>query len=136
MANELLGDPAIASRYQLWFFIYNSGNPIALSAMRLRESLQAARKGVDPEGKDAALDQMVVIGHSQGGLLTKMMVVDSGNRFWNNVTSVPFDQAELDPETRDLACSHDVLQTAAVRDAGDLHCNAASWQLYGEQSHS
>ena len=46
---------------------------------------------------------MVVIGHSQGGLLTKMMVVDSGDRFWNNVTSVPFDKAELDPETRDLA---------------------------------
>ena len=102
MANELLGDPAIASRYQLWFFIYNSGNPIALSAMRLRESLQAVRKDVDPEGKDAALDQMVVIGHSQGGLLTKMTVVDSGNRFWDNVTKVPFDKAELDPETRDL----------------------------------
>ena len=32
-----------------------------------------------------------------------MMVVDSGNRFWNNVTSVPFEEAELDPETRDLA---------------------------------
>jgi len=103
MANELLGDPLIASHYQLWFFIYNSGNPIALSAMRLRESLQAVRKDVDPKGKDPALNQMVVIGHSQGGLLTKMMVVDSGNRFWNNVTSVPFDQAELDPETRDLA---------------------------------
>jgi len=102
MANELLGDPAIASRYQLWFFLYNSGNPIVLSAMRLRESLQAVRRDVDPEGKDGALNQMVVIGHSQGGLLTKMMVVDSGNRFWNNVTSVPFDQAELDPETRDL----------------------------------
>jgi len=103
MANELLGDPDIASRYQLWFFIYNSGNPIALSAMRLRESLVAVRKDVDPKGKDPALNQMVVIGHSQGGLLTKMMVVDSGNRFWNNVTLVPFDQAELDPETRDLA---------------------------------
>ena len=102
MANELLGDPAIASHYQLWFFIYNSGNPIALSAMRLRESLTAVRKGVDPEGKDPALDQMVVIGHSQGGLLTKMTVVDSGTRFWNNVTRVPFDKAELDPETRDL----------------------------------
>jgi hypothetical protein len=103
MANELLGDPMIASRYQLWFFIYNSGNPIALSAMRLRESLVAVRKDVDSDGKDPALDQMVLIGHSQGGLLTKMMVVDSGNRFWNNVSSVPFDQAELDPETRDLA---------------------------------
>jgi pimeloyl-ACP methyl ester carboxylesterase len=102
MGNELLGDSAIASRYQLWFFIYNSGNPIALSAMRLRESLQAVRKDVDPQGKDPALSQMVVIGHSQGGLLTKMTVVDSGTRFWDARTKVPFDKAQLDPETRDL----------------------------------
>jgi pimeloyl-ACP methyl ester carboxylesterase len=102
MGNELLGDPAIASRYQLWFFIYNSGNPIALSAMRLRESLVAVRKDVDPDGKDPALNRMVVIGHSQGGLLTKMTVVDSGDRFWNNLTKTPFDKADLDPETRDL----------------------------------
>jgi hypothetical protein len=67
MANELLGDPAISSRFQIWGFVYNSGNPIALSAMRLRESLQAYRKDIDPEGKDPALDQMVIIGHSQGG---------------------------------------------------------------------
>jgi pimeloyl-ACP methyl ester carboxylesterase len=102
MANELLGDPAIASRYQPWFFIYNSGNPIALSAMRLRESLKAFRKDIDPEGKDPALDQMVIIGHSQGGLLTKMTVVDSGTRFWDRVSKVPFAEAELSPETRDL----------------------------------
>lgn len=44
MANELLGDPAIGSRYQIWGFIYNSGNPNALSAMRLRESLKAFLK--------------------------------------------------------------------------------------------
>src|SRR5208283_2218981 len=102
MGNELLGDPAIASRYQLWFFIYNSGNPIVLSAMRLRESLQAVRKDVDPQGKDPALNDMVVIGHSQGGLMAKMTVVDSGNRFWDNVTKVPIEQAQLDHDTRDL----------------------------------
>jgi pimeloyl-ACP methyl ester carboxylesterase len=102
MANELLGDPNIASRYQLWFFIYNSGNPIALSAMKLRESLSAAVADVDPDGKDQALRQMVVIGHSQGGLLTKMTVVDSGSSFWDRRTKIPFDQAKLDPEMRDL----------------------------------
>jgi hypothetical protein len=29
-------------------------------------------------------------------------VVDSGTRFWDNITGIPFDQAQLDPETRDL----------------------------------
>ena len=102
MVNELLGDPGIASRYQIWAFIYNSGNPIALSSMRLRESLTAFLKDIDPEGKDPALAKMVVIGHSQGGLLTKMTVVDSGTRFWDNFSKVPFDKADLQPETREV----------------------------------
>jgi hypothetical protein len=32
----------------------------------------------------------------------KMTVVDSSDRFWNNLTKVPLDKADLDPETRDL----------------------------------
>ncbi|MFN8628277.1 MAG: hypothetical protein U0587_20175 [Candidatus Binatia bacterium] len=103
MANELLSDSRIASRYQIWLFIYNSGNPIGISAMHLREELVAARKEIDPDGADPALSDMVVIGHSQGGLLTKLTVVDSGTRFWDNISTVPFEQATLSPETKDLA---------------------------------
>ena len=45
---------------------------------------------------------MVVIGHSQGGLLTKLMADNSGNRFWENVTTDPFETVEMAPETREL----------------------------------
>ena len=102
MANEFLGDPRIASRYQFWVFIYNTGNPVALSAMYLREGLEKAVRELDPSGKDPSLLQMVVIGHSQGGLLTKMTVVESGSRFWDARFKVPFEQAKLPAETRDL----------------------------------
>ena len=59
-------------------------------------------KDVDPEGKDPALRQMVVIGHSQGGLLTKMTVVNSGSRFWDARFDVPFEQVDVSAETKDL----------------------------------
>jgi hypothetical protein len=45
---------------------------------------------------------MVMIGHSQGGLLTKLMTINSGNRFWENVTEQPFESVEMAPETREL----------------------------------
>ena len=80
MANTLAADPLLRQRCQLWFFIYNSGNPTAYSAVRLREALQAKLKELDPEGRDAALQQMVVIGHSQGGLLTKLTATDTGDK--------------------------------------------------------
>ena len=102
MVNEFLGDSRIAGRYQFWFFIYNSGNPIPLSAMHLRENLELAFKELDPGGSDAALRQMVVIGHRQGGLLTKMTAVSSGTRFWENISREPFEQADLSAETKDL----------------------------------
>ncbi|HNY29058.1 MAG TPA: hypothetical protein PKH31_16925 [Candidatus Sumerlaeota bacterium] len=102
MINELLTDPGIASRYQFWFYMYKTGNPVSISAMYLRESLETALKDLDPEGQDPALRQMVVIGHSQGGLLTKMTVVDSGNRFWEGTSRKPFEEADLSPDTRDL----------------------------------
>src|SRR3990170_4120642 len=100
--NELLIDPRIAKRYQFWLFMYNTGNPIAYSGMLLREGLLHTVQQLDPEGKDPPLRQMVVIGHSQGGLLTKLTVVNSGSKFWDNVSKVPLEELDIKAETRDL----------------------------------
>jgi len=45
---------------------------------------------------------MIVMGHSQGGLLTKMTVVESGDAFWANLSRKPLDELNLRPETREL----------------------------------
>ena len=103
MANELMNDPVLAQRYQLWFYIYNTGNPIVYSAMGLRESLQRAVRDLDPQGQDSTMRQMVVIGHSQGGLLTKMTVVNSGTRFWDAHSKVPIEQSNVSAAAKDLA---------------------------------
>ena len=100
--NELQGDPRIRERFQIWLFLYDTGNPMAYSAGRLRAALTTAVQEFDPEGKDPALHDMVVIGHSQGGLLTKFTAIDSGTRLWDHVSSKPFDAIKVDPETRTL----------------------------------
>jgi triacylglycerol esterase/lipase EstA (alpha/beta hydrolase family) len=102
MYNELMHDPIIEGRYQVWLFQYNTGQPILYSAMLLRRALASVVKEVDPDGEDPALQQMVIMGHSQGGLLTKLMAIKSGNRFWENASNQPFEQVEMAPETRQL----------------------------------
>ena len=102
MYNRLVADPLIRGHFQFWFFQYDSGNPIALSALQLRESLATAVARLDPEGKDPALRKMVLIGHSQGGLLVKMQVISTGDRLWNAVSRKPLDELTLSDETRDL----------------------------------
>jgi hypothetical protein len=100
LINELEIDDRISSHYQIWLYIYNTGNPIGYSAGVMRQTLERAVQEFDPEGKDAALRKMVIVGHSQGGLLTKLTVVDSGLAFWNDLAHVPPDQLVADEATR------------------------------------
>jgi pimeloyl-ACP methyl ester carboxylesterase len=102
MVNDLLDDPRIREQFQFWFFTYDTGNPVLYSAALLRESLRAAVRKLDPRGTDPALREMVVIGHSQGGLLAKAMVIDTGDRVWNAIAYKPIDEINLSAEQRDL----------------------------------
>ena len=102
LVNELRADPRIRARYQIWLFVYDNGNPIGYSGGRLRQALENAVGEADPSGTAESLRRMVVIGHSQGGLLTKLTVVDSGDRFWRNQMDVPLESLKLSDETRQL----------------------------------
>jgi pimeloyl-ACP methyl ester carboxylesterase len=102
MANTLLADPVIGQHCQFWFFIYNSGNPIVYSANRLRDALKDKIKELDPEGRDPALQQMVVIGHSQGGLLTKLTATDTGDRLWRAFNTNKLETLNLTPAQQEL----------------------------------
>ena len=101
MMNSLENDPWLRTRFQYWFFYYDTGNPVTYSADVLRTSLQLVVEQLDPDGTDAALRQMVIIGHSQGGLLTKMTAIDSGAELWNTVSSRPLDELVLREPTRE-----------------------------------
>jgi pimeloyl-ACP methyl ester carboxylesterase len=101
MFNELQNDPRIRQRYQFWFFTYETGNPVLYSALRLRESLESAVAALDPGGQDPALRQMVLIGHSQGGLLVRLMVVDLEKEIRAELQTT-LQNPELPDETRDL----------------------------------
>ena len=102
MLNEILNDQELWNRYQVWLFTYNTGNPILYSGGILTQGLRNVVQELDPEGKDEALRKMVVIGHSQGGLLTKLTAIDSGDRFWDRLFNVPIDQIDVSSDTREL----------------------------------
>jgi pimeloyl-ACP methyl ester carboxylesterase len=102
LVNELENDPEISRSYQPWLFVYPTGNPIPYSAGLLVETLRDAVSSLDPEGRDPALRQMVIVGHSQGGLLARLAVADSGDAFWRDLSQRSFDEVELAPESRAL----------------------------------
>lgn len=107
MINTLRADPALRKRYQFWNFIYNTGNPVSYSAAALREAIEQKARTLDPAGRDPAMGQMVVIGHSQGGLLTKLTATDTGDALWprglgGSLDALPLGEAEKEELRRNF----------------------------------
>jgi pimeloyl-ACP methyl ester carboxylesterase len=100
MANSLTADPVLRQRYQIWSFMYGSGNQLLQSIAELRAALTDEVRRRDPEGTNAALRQMVVIGHSQGGLLTKSTVVDTGDRLWSLFSTNRLEELKISDDER------------------------------------
>ncbi len=100
MTNTLAADPVLRKRYQLWNFIYGTGNPLLYSMGDFRAALQAKVQELDPQGTNPRLHEMVVIGHSQGGLLVKSAVVDTGDKLWRAVTKRSIDDPSISDKER------------------------------------
>jgi len=78
MLNMLKSEREIRQRYQFWFYFYSSGAPVIHSARRLYCSLLDAQKEfcTTPEATKN-FNQMVLIGHSMGGLITRLMLTEN-----------------------------------------------------------
>ena len=99
MLNDLRANEEIRQHYQFWFYMYPTGQPFWVSARQLRHDLESVRQDVDPTHDSTAMDQIVLIGHSMGGLVSRMQSIDSENHFWNQISDVPFDQMSGDEST-------------------------------------
>ncbi len=100
MFNELRSLPEIRRHFQFWFFWYPTAQPFWIPAATLREELAEVRHVLDPYHQDWTLDQMVLVGHSMGGLVARLQTVDSADRFWRLVSDYPFDFVRADPSVR------------------------------------
>jgi len=103
MINSLKNDPTIRRRYQFWFFSYSTGSPVLASAKILRESLLAAQKEfcTTPEAT-ANFNRMVLVGHSMGGLMTRLMVQKNPYYFFETFYRMPWSQIESKLKPDDL----------------------------------
>jgi pimeloyl-ACP methyl ester carboxylesterase len=98
--NTLTADPVLRQRYQVWNFMYGSGQALPISAGELRDALTAKVQELDPQGTNALLRQMIVIGHSQGGLLTKLTATETGDRIWRAISKKPLEEFPATAEQR------------------------------------
>src|ERR1700736_455445 len=101
MIDTLRNDQWIREHYQFWFFSYPSGYPYPYSAALFRHDLDGIERAF-PNHK-----RVVLIGHSMGGMICRLMITDSGDKIWRDFFATPPNKTPLanDP----LKIAEDVL---------------------------
>ncbi|PYJ15273.1 MAG: hypothetical protein DME96_13970 [Verrucomicrobia bacterium] len=96
MIDSLRDDPGIRQHYQFWFFSYPSGYPYPYTAALLRQDLDGIKRAF-PDHK-----RVVLIGHSMGGMIGRLMITDAGDKIWRDFFATPPAKTPLAKDTRKL----------------------------------
>jgi triacylglycerol esterase/lipase EstA (alpha/beta hydrolase family) len=96
MLNALRADPDIRKRYQFWFYSHPSGYPYPHSAAIFRKQLNAINSHHPGHKK------IVLIGHSMGGMISRLMLTDSGDKLWLKMFNKPPGETQLTANSRQL----------------------------------
>ena len=94
MINSLQADRWIRKHYQFWVYGYPSGYPYPYSAALFRHDLDGIERAI-PEQK-----RVVLVGHSMGGMICRLMITDAGDKIWRNYFSTPPAKTPLASDTR------------------------------------
>jgi len=96
MIDSLRDDPWIRQRYQFWYFSYPSGYPYPYAAALFRQDLDGIERTF-PNHK-----RIVLIGHSMGGMISRLMITDTRDKIWRTFFGTPPAKTPLASNTRKL----------------------------------
>ncbi len=94
VANELTGDRQLREQYQIWQVYYPTNMPIAWNQAQIRVLVADTLAHFDPDGRAAASHHMVLVGHSMGGVIARLLVSSSGD----HLTETLLDKRRLEGE--------------------------------------
>ena len=89
LSNAVWGSPDLRARFQVWHVVYPTEAPLLVARRRVKGYLDAGWQVLDPEGDDPARSGVVLIGHSLGGVISRLLSVDSGDDLWSAAFTVP-----------------------------------------------
>ena len=94
MLNALRADEDIRRDYQFWFYSYPSGYPYPYSAAILRRELDGIEK------RYPLRKPIVLIGHSMGSCISRLLITDANEKLWLEYFGKPPAAVRLSPETK------------------------------------
>jgi pimeloyl-ACP methyl ester carboxylesterase len=99
LINELRASDWFNQRYQVWVFGYSTGRPFLRSAADMRRECREVFAELARDNPDPALQRAVLVGHSMGGLVSKLLITHSDTTLWTSFAQQPLESLETDHTT-------------------------------------
>jgi pimeloyl-ACP methyl ester carboxylesterase len=96
LVNEIMGDAELRERYQVWQVFYPTSLPIPANRRAIDEALRSTMAALDPARTARATERVTLVGHSMGGVIARLLLVESGDALWNGLFDEP-----VTPERRE-----------------------------------
>lgn len=76
LTNDILNDDTLRDNYQVWQIFYPTNLPILENRYQIQRLINSTYQQTDPKGENRASKNSVIISHSMGAIIARMMVSD------------------------------------------------------------
>lgn len=76
LTNDILNDDKLRDNYQVWQIFYPTNLPILENRYQIQRLVERTYQQTDPDGQNKASHNSVIISHSMGAVIARMMVSD------------------------------------------------------------
>ncbi|WP_227678389.1 esterase/lipase family protein [Psychrobacter vallis] len=76
LTNDILNDDKLRDNYQVWQIFYPTNLPILENRYQIQRLINTTYEQTDPTGQNRASKNSVIIGHSMGAIIARMMLSD------------------------------------------------------------
>ncbi len=116
LTNDIFNDNKLRDNYQVWQVFYPTNLPILENRYQIQELLTATYQQTDPSGKDKASRNSVIVSHSMGALIARMMVSD--DNLANNLDSLKLEDKNLLSNSNELQINNRLKQALSSEELG------------------
>ena len=76
LTNDILNDDKLRDNYQVWQIFYPTNLPILENRYQIQQLINSTYQQTDPKGQNRASKNSVIISHSMGAIIARMMLSD------------------------------------------------------------
>ncbi|MFK3915709.1 MULTISPECIES: triacylglycerol lipase [Psychrobacter] len=76
LTNDILNDDKLRDNYQVWQIFYPTNLPILENRYQIQQLINTTYEQTDPTGQNRASQNSVIISHSMGAIIARMMLSD------------------------------------------------------------